>query len=141
MAVFDSSGKLIKTLVIGSLLASTWGTTLAPSTFGEFGGALLVGNFSFAVSEINAFDPGTGAYSGALADAGGKRIINSGLWSLEFGNGGKNGNSNTLFFTVGINNDRDGLFGSILAIAEPGSFALFCVGLTGLALSRRRRLT
>ena len=37
-----------------------------PAGFGEFGGDLLVGNFSFDASEINAFDPMTGAYEGTI---------------------------------------------------------------------------
>ena len=41
----------------GSELAAPWGLALAPSGFGQFGGDLLVGNFSFVDSEINAFDP------------------------------------------------------------------------------------
>src|SRR5262249_50291935 len=60
VAIFDTSGNLIKTLISGSKLASPWGMTLAPSGFGSLSGDLLVGNFSFAASEINAFDPTSG---------------------------------------------------------------------------------
>jgi hypothetical protein len=38
-------------------LVTTWGIAIAPSSFGVFGGDLLVRNFSSAANEINAFDP------------------------------------------------------------------------------------
>jgi len=53
---------LLQTLINGGTLAAPWGLALAPAGFDSFGGALLVGNFSFAVPEINAFDPSTGAF-------------------------------------------------------------------------------
>jgi hypothetical protein len=65
IAVFDESGNFIQQLV-GVMptgtgeLASPWGMAIAPTGFGRFGGDLLVGNFSAALSEINAFDPTTG---------------------------------------------------------------------------------
>jgi hypothetical protein len=57
---------LLQTLINGSELAAPWGIALAPASFGEFGGDLLVGNFSFVDSEINAFDPTTGAFLGTI---------------------------------------------------------------------------
>ena len=57
--VFDSSGNFLGRLInVGGVLAAPWGIALAPpSGFGEFSGDLLVGNFSYADSVINAFDP------------------------------------------------------------------------------------
>src|SRR6201997_2542702 len=55
VAVFDEDGNFIKELITGSRLASPWGIALAPASFGRFGSHLLVGNFSFIHSEINAF--------------------------------------------------------------------------------------
>ncbi len=129
--VFDASGNFQKRLVTGSKLASPWGITLAPAHFGPFGGDLLVGNFSYAVSEINAFDPGTGVLLGTLTDSQGKDLINSGLWALKFGNG-VTGDADTLFFAAGINNETDGLFGAIAPVPEPDSF--FLLGLGALAM-------
>lgn len=102
VAVFDTAGVLQETLVAGSRLASPWGVAVAPTGFGSFGGALLVGNFSFAVAEINAFDPLTGAYLGTIADQLGDPLINSGLWAIAFGNG-VSGSAGTLYFNAGIN--------------------------------------
>ncbi len=139
VAVFDMSGNLIQTLIADSKLASPWGIALAPASFGEFGGDLLVGNFSFAVSEINAFDPVTGAFRGTIRNVSGDPIINSGLWSLKFGNVGNNGDPNTLFFTAGINGEADGLFGSLRPVPEAATLALLGVGMLSICGLRRRR--
>ena len=81
------------------------GIALAPVTFGEFGGDLLVGNFSFAASEINAFDPLTGVLEGTITLEIPSPNTPGGLWALNFGTGGNNGNPNTLFFADGINGE------------------------------------
>ncbi len=80
---------------------------------------MLVGNFAFNFSEINAFDPVTGKFLGTLTDAGGNPILNQALWSLHFGNGGIGGDPNTLYFSAGINGEKDGLFGAIQAVPLP----------------------
>ncbi len=139
VAIFDTSGNLIQTLIADSKLASPWGIALAPASFGEFGGDLLVGNFSFAVSEINAFDPVTGAFRGTISNANGDPIINSGLWSLKFGNAGNNGDPNTLFFTAGINGEADGLFASLRPVPEPATLVLFGLGMLSVCGLRWRR--
>src|ERR1051325_4930638 len=66
VSVFDTSGNFGQTLISGSKLASPWGMTLAPTSFDCFGGDLLVGNFSYAAGEINAFDAATGSFLGTL---------------------------------------------------------------------------
>jgi uncharacterized protein (TIGR03118 family) len=135
VAVFDENGMLLQTLIGGtdSKLASPWGVALAPSTgFGPFSGDLLVGNFSFVASAINAFDPLTGAFEGSIPVDVGPGNTPGGLWALAFGNAGNNGDPTTLFFTDGINGETDGLFGTITFVPEPstlvllgGAFALF----------------
>ncbi|MHB1423689.1 MAG: TIGR03118 family protein [Gemmataceae bacterium] len=118
VAIFDTSGHFLRQLAVGGQLASPWGMAMAPTTFGKFGGDLLVGNFAYNYSEINAFDPTTGKFLGTLTGANGKPILNPGLWTLTFGNGGNGGNPNTLYFTAGINGEKDGLFGSIQAVSS-----------------------
>jgi hypothetical protein len=113
VAIFDTNGTFIQQLITGSQLASPWGITLAPASFGEFGGDLLVGNFSFNDSVINAFDPVHGTFLGTLTGPDGRPIFNQGLWSLAFGNGGNGGNPDTLYFTAGIDMETHGLFGAI----------------------------
>ena len=112
VAIFDEDGNFIKELVAGSRLAAPWGITLAPPSFGQFGSHLLVGNFSFRHSEINAFNPINGKFHGTLPiRTGGMRP--GGLWTIEFGIGGDNGSPDTLYFANGINGETDGLFGAI----------------------------
>ena len=43
----------------------------------------------------------------------GKALVIDGLWALEFGNAGSNGDPQTLFFTAGIDDEAHGLFGTI----------------------------
>jgi uncharacterized protein (TIGR03118 family) len=81
-------------------LNSPWGLALAPQSFGDFGGDLLVGNFGDGT--INAFDPHNGNYLGTLSSAAGQPITIGNLWALRFGNGTGSGSTNTLFFTAGV---------------------------------------
>jgi uncharacterized protein (TIGR03118 family) len=115
VAIFDEDGNFITQLIAGSRLAAPWGITLAPAGFGRFINHLLVGNFSFLHSEINAFDPTTGKLRGTIRINVGKGNKPGGLWTLDFGVGGSNGDPNTLYFTDGINGEADGLFGAIFA--------------------------
>jgi uncharacterized protein (TIGR03118 family) len=138
VAVFDTNGNLINQLITGGRLASPWGIALAPSSFGQFGGDLLVGNFSFAHSEINAFDPITGAWIGTIPIDTGANTP-GGLWALIFGNGGNGGNPNTLYFTDGVNGESNGLFGSITAVPEPSTWAMMIVGFAGVGFMAYRR--
>src|SRR4029077_7392290 len=124
--------------ISGSQLAAPWGLALAPSGFGQFGGDLLVGNFSFASSVINAFDPITGAFIGTIPINPGANNTPGGLWALAFGNG-VTGDSNTLFFTDGINGEANGLFGSLSAVPEPSTWAMLLLGFAGLGFMTYRR--
>ena len=112
--VFDLNGALVKHFASQGTLNSPWGLALTPGSFGNFGNAILVGNFGDG--RINAFDA-NGNFLGQLQEehAG---IVNpmtvNGLWGLSFGNGGTAGPTSTLFFTAGIADESHGLFGSIV---------------------------
>jgi uncharacterized protein (TIGR03118 family) len=141
---FSENGKFEKTIAVGGELASPWGVAIAPSSFGQFGGDILVGNFSFAngvADVINAFDPLTDALVGSFDVNPGAGQTAGGLWSLVFGGSGMDGNPNTLFFTDGIDGETAGLFGSIVAVPEASTWAMMLAGFGGLALlaARRRR--
>jgi uncharacterized protein (TIGR03118 family) len=119
--VFDESGN--PTTLIGlqpnGPLNLPWGMAIAPADFGQFSNALLVGNVQDG--RINAFDPTTGAFLGALSDTNGKPIEIPGLWALKFGGGfPNNGNTNELFLTAGPDTYTGGLFGKIV-VASDGS--------------------
>jgi uncharacterized protein (TIGR03118 family) len=94
-------------------LNAPWGVTIAPVSFGIFGGALLVGNFGRGNPSIHAFNPTTGAFLGTLQNEGGLGIVIDELWALQFGNGGAGGDPNTLYFTAGTAHEEHGLFGSL----------------------------
>src|SRR5262249_25407008 len=99
-------------------LDSPWGLALAPGSFGNFAGDLLVGNFGNGF--INVFDPTTGKFLGQLKDPDGQPIQIDGLWALKVGNGGAGGDANTVYFTAGLDHEQHGLFGSLAAVA-PGT--------------------
>jgi uncharacterized protein (TIGR03118 family) len=142
VAEFSESGTFegMSTSSADSKLASPWGIALAPMSFGKLGGDLLVGNFAFGDSVINAFNPTTWAFEGSINVNPGAGNTPGGLWSLAFGGGGNDGNPNTLFFTDGINGEKDGLFGSFTAVPEPSTWAMMLAGFGGLAfLAVRRR--
>ena len=139
VVVFDENGNFLQTLILGSDLAAPWGVALAPAGFGEFGGDLLVGNFSFLNSEINAFNPTTGAFIGTIPVDPGSGNTAGGLWALNFGIGGSNGDPNTLYFTDGINGETHGLFAAITPAPEPSGLAILGTALALLAVRRSRQ--
>jgi uncharacterized protein (TIGR03118 family) len=136
VAVFDTNGNLLQH-ISDPHLNSPWGVTLAPAGFGQFGGDLLVGNFGDGT--INAFDPVTGVFLGTLSNANGSPIVNNDLWALNFRSPGSGFDPNTLFFSAGINNEADGLFGSIQVVPEPATLGIVGFVLAGAIIIQMRR--
>ncbi|HMB03604.1 MAG TPA: TIGR03118 family protein, partial [Isosphaeraceae bacterium] len=122
--VYDPNGKLLQRVAAHGMLDSPWGLTVAPAGFGQFGGALLVGNFGN--SHVNAFDLRTGTFLGQLTGKDGNPLVlnggfvnpsdptdTKGLWGITFDNGVPAGKTNALYFTAGINDEAHGLFGRV----------------------------
>lgn len=137
--VYNRDGTLLKRLInngAANKLDSPWGLALAPSSFGELSGLLLVGNFGDG--KINAYDPSSGAFKGTLSDAKGDPFVIDGLWALAFGNGNQGFDPNKLYFTAGLNDEANGLFGSLSVVPEPGTWIALAAGLAVLIALRRR---
>jgi uncharacterized protein (TIGR03118 family) len=104
----DAGGKLRE-------INSPWGLALSPTNFGGHADQLLVGNFGSGT--IMSFEA-DGKFRGLLEGCRERPIVIDGLWGLAFGNGGKAGRPETLYFTAGPNGEGDGLFGALDAVAE-----------------------
>ena len=104
-------GQMLARFAQHGQLDSPWGVTLAPASFGDLAGDLLIGNFGNG--HINAFNPTTGEFIDKLRNTHGQELVIDGLWTIMFGNGGRGGDVNTLYFTAGPNGESDGLFGSV----------------------------
>jgi uncharacterized protein (TIGR03118 family) len=103
--VFTETGTLVQQLVLQGPLNAPWGLTIAPANFGTFANSLLVGNFGDGW--INAFDPKTGKYLGALSDKKGNPLAIDGLWALDPVPNGD------ITFSAGPHKEKDGLLGLI----------------------------
>lgn len=120
--VFSPTGRLLRRFEHGPWLNAPWGLALAPTDFGVFSHNLLVGQFGSG--EIAAYDVATGAFLGkVLQETGTDALTIDGLWALGFGNAatatvGSAGPFNTLFFTAGLNDEADGLFGTLTPVGE-----------------------
>ena len=100
--IFDANGNFVSTFVgAGAQLNAPWGVVEAPSTFGAFPNAILIGNFGDGT--IDAFDT-TGKFLGQLTDTSNKALVNPGQWDMVFGGGGPSGDAGTLYLTAGGSN-------------------------------------
>jgi uncharacterized protein (TIGR03118 family) len=126
---FDLDGNFVARVASHGTLNSPWGLAMAPADFGRFSGCLLVGNFGDGL--INAFCPrhdgqdnddqandndddhGAFSPSGRLKTRQGHDIQIDGLWGLGFGNGGRSGPTNVLYFAAGPDAESNGYFGRI----------------------------
>jgi len=134
---YDANGNFIKRIATGGPLSAPWGITLAPSNFGSFSNDLLIGNFGNG--EILAYDATTDMFLGTLDGTNGQPLDNPFLWALETRTGGANVNTDAVYFTAGINNQEDGLFGEITAATpEPATIFGTATGLIALVLARLR---
>ena len=120
--VYDFSGNFVSRFASAGALNAPWGIALAPAGFGSFDGDLLIGNFGDGT--INIFAPnGTSLATskGPLRDANGAALAIPGLWSLQFGDGDADKPFTTLFYTAGLADQTDGVFGSIAISSTPAT--------------------
>jgi uncharacterized protein (TIGR03118 family) len=109
--VYTLDGFLIERLASRGMLNSPWGLEIAPPDFGPFAGKLLVGNFGDG--RINVFDPfSPQRFLGQLRNDQLRPITIDDLWALRNGTA-STGGTQTVLFTAGINDEHDGLLGSI----------------------------
>ena len=134
---FDLRGNFLSRVATGGTLDAPWGLAIAPSSFGAMAGALLVGNFGDG--RISAYDAGSNAFLGQVLDANGAPLVIDGLWAIAPGNDGSAGSSSLLYFTAGPDNESHGLFGVLVAVPEPSTYALLLVGLAAVASRVWRR--
>jgi uncharacterized protein (TIGR03118 family) len=113
--IYSPSGKLEKRLQHGPWMNAPWGAVWTPRDFGEFSNRILIGNFGSGW--IAAFNGFTGKFIGFMKKPDDSLVTIDGLWSLTFGNGAGAGPSTTLYFTAGINGEKNGLFGTLTPIA------------------------
>jgi uncharacterized protein (TIGR03118 family) len=132
---YSAAGNFIQRIATAGPLNAPWGLALAPMGFGSLGGDLLVGNLFN--STIDAYNLSNDNLVGSITVKTGFTSP-VGLWALDFGNG-TTGNADTLYFDAGVNNQRDGVFGEIRSVPEPGSLTLLVTALAGMLVHRWRR--
>ncbi len=133
---FDANGNFLKRIATGGDLFAPWGITLAPSNFGAFSNDILIGNFGNG--EILAYDATSDLFLGTLDGINGDPLVNDHLWALETRNA-PGFNPNAVYFSAGINDQADGLFGQFTLAPEPSSIVGTATGLLALAFARVRR--
>jgi uncharacterized protein (TIGR03118 family) len=134
---FNLDGTGLTRIGSGGQLDSPWGLAIAPASFGDLAGDLLVGNFGDGT--ITAFDLATDSFVGDLLGGNGQPLVIGDLWALTPGNGSAAGSTDAIYFTSGVAEEADGLFGSLTPIPEPGSALLLVAGIGGMMAFVRRR--
>jgi uncharacterized protein (TIGR03118 family) len=113
--VYDLNGTLLTRATQRGQLNAPWGVAIAPASFGEFGGHVLVSNFGDG--QVLAYkvtdDLMSFKFAGVLRDQNNKPIEIQGLRGIGFGNGQIAGPMDTLFFAAGPNAGQAGAFGRI----------------------------
>jgi uncharacterized protein (TIGR03118 family) len=137
---FNTNGTIISRLITdpsGAHLQSPWGIALAPATWGQFGGDLLIGN-NGGDGTINAYSV-SGVQEGQITLTTNSLFSEQQLWGLTFGNGSSAGSADNLYFSAGYTADAtNGLIGAI-SVPEPDTGVVCLLAIGQIATSRRLR--
>jgi uncharacterized protein (TIGR03118 family) len=112
---YTPEGKLVARIATGGELNAPWGLAIAPASWGDEAGALLIGNFGDGRINIvpkrgNGF---ADRVTGQLVDRNtGKPFAEPGLWALTPGTA-NTGGVNNVWFAAGTNDEADGLLGLV----------------------------
>lgn len=109
--VFDTNGNLLRRFAARGVLNAPWAVVQAPLHFGQFSEDVLIGNFGDG--KISAWDSRTGGFVDWMRNSAGMTIVNKSLWALDFGGSTQGADSGVLYFTAGLVNEGDGLFGKL----------------------------
>jgi len=109
---FGTDGRFIARVATGGLLNAPWGLAIAPNGWGAISGSLLIGDFGDGrINVVARHGARYSGVSGQLVDAAtGKPFAEPGLWALVPGTAAAGG-TDALWFTAGINQEKDGLLG------------------------------
>jgi uncharacterized protein (TIGR03118 family) len=110
--VYTTEGAFVRRFATHGVLNSPWGMTIAPATFGQFAGDLLIGNFGDG--RIHAFDPQSGEVLGILRGTTGMPLAIDGLWALLVGDAAAGG-PDAVWFSAGPDHESHGLLGILRA--------------------------
>jgi uncharacterized protein (TIGR03118 family) len=109
---YSPDGKLLERVASRHTLNAPWGLAIAPASWGNLAGDLLVGNFGDGKINVIEGEDGEfdGDFEGLLRDKSGKTLVIPGLWALLPGTA-TTGGTDSVWFSAGINNEADGLIG------------------------------
>ena len=134
VSAFDTNGNFLGRVGTMGTLNAPWGMTIAPASFGEFAGDLLVGNFGDG--RINAFNLANNSFVGQLDGTNGLPLSIDGLWGLTVGNGAMGGSTGAVYFSAGPDDESSGLFG-VITVPEPACVVILAS--TSILCRRPRR--
>jgi uncharacterized protein (TIGR03118 family) len=106
---YTNFGLRVQRIASRGPLNAPWGMAVAPAAFGDFAGALLVGNFGDG--RISAYRGDH--FVGQLRTGAGKPITIDGLWGLLPGTATAGG-TGAVWFSAGPDDESHGLVGEIL---------------------------
>lgn len=111
---YTPDGRLVSRVATRQSLNAPWGMAIAPSTWGDLAGSLLVGDFGDG--RINVISKrGDGRFGGHIEgqvtdESTGTPLSVPGMWALVPGTA-TTGGTDSIFFSAGIDDEQHGLIG------------------------------